>query len=154
MQGPEQESIRIATDVNVQMAFACENFSTDPMQRVTFHNVIEVMNAPAFPIQTSLIYVVFGFQRNVPGFLIQCKIEIIPPAGEPVASQSLQDLAFRPDQMVQRAIVGFQGTVWPIPGQYTVRFTSRGQSIASFFLPVVQVQPPAQPGAPPPQPGR
>ncbi len=145
MQEGGLEPIRIATDVSVQMAFACENFSTDPMQRVTFHNIIEVMNAPQFPIQTSLLYVVFGFQRNVPGFLIQCKVEIVPPTGEPIASQVLQDLAFRPDQMVQRAIVGFQGTVWPGPGQYTVRFTSRGQSIASFVLPLVQVRPPTPP---------
>jgi hypothetical protein len=145
LQETSPEPIRIATDVSVQMAFACENFSTDPMQRVTFHNVIEQLNAPAFPVQTALLYVVFGFQRNVPGFLVQCRVEIVPPTGEPVGAQVLQDLAFRPDQMVQRAIVGFQGTIWPQPGQYTVRFTSRGQSIASFVLPLIQVQAPQPP---------
>ena len=149
MQGAAPEPIRIASDVNVQMAFACENFSTDPMQRVTFHNIIEQLNAPQFPIQTGLVYVVFGFQRNVPGFLVQCNVEIVPPTGDPVASQTLQDLAFRPDQMGQRAIVGFQGTVWPTPGQYTVRFTSRAQTIASFVLSLVQVQPPQQAPQPP-----
>jgi hypothetical protein len=147
MQQSGPEPIRITTDANVQMAFACENFSTDPMQRVTFHNIVEQLNAPQFPIQTGLLYVVFGFQRSLPGFLVQCKVEIVPPTGEPIASQSLQDLAFRPDQMGQRAIVGFQGTVWPMPGQYTVRFASRDKTVASFVLTVAQVQPQAPPAA-------
>jgi hypothetical protein len=132
--------IRIATDVSVQMAFACENFSTDPLQRVTFHNIIEQLNSPVFPIATPFIYVVFGFQRTVPGFLVQCKLEVVPPEGDPIVAQSLQDMAFRPDQMTQRAIVGFQGLVWPNPGEYNVRFSSRGQTIASFYVRAVQVQ--------------
>jgi hypothetical protein len=144
MQQGDSGTIRIANDVSVQMAFACENFSTDPLQRVTFHNIIEQLNSPVFPTATPFIYVVFGFQRTVPGFLVQCKVEVLPPQGDPIVAQTLQDMAFRPDQMTQRAIMGFQGLVWPLPGEYTVRFSSRGQTIASFFVRAVQVQPPGE----------
>jgi hypothetical protein len=140
----EAGQIRIANDVSVQMAFACENFSTDPLQRVTFHNIIEQLNSQVFPTATPFIYVVFGFQRTVPGFLVQCKVEVLPPQGDPIVAQALQDMAFRPDQMTQRAIMGFQGLVWPHPGEYTVRFSSRGLTIASFVVRAVQVHPPGE----------
>lgn len=141
---PEAEPVRIASDVSITMAFACENFSTDPMQRQTYHNVIDQLNALAFPVQTQQLYVVFAFQRTIPGFLVQCVVDILPPAGEPIRAQPVQDLAFRPDQMLQRNIVAFFGMTWPTPGEYTVRFTSRGNVVASFIIRLVQVQPPAQ----------
>lgn len=139
MESKAGEPIRIASDVSVQLAFACENISTDPMHRVTFHNLIEQLNAPSFPVQTPMLYMVFGFQRMLPGFLLQNRVEILPATGEPVASQALADLAFRPDQMNQRAIMGFSGIVWPAAGEYTVRFTSRGATIASFVLRLAHV---------------
>jgi hypothetical protein len=135
------DPIRIASDVVIQMAFACENISTDPLHRVTFHNLVEQLNAPQFPVQTPMLYAVFGFQRTVPGFLLQNRVEITPPVGDSVAAQSLGDLAFRPDQINQRAILGFQGIVWPEAGEYTVRFTSRGATIASFVLRLALVAP-------------
>jgi hypothetical protein len=141
LEAGEPMQIRIANDVTVQMAFACDNFSTDPFQRVTFHNVVEQLNSPVFPATTGLLFVVFGFQRSVPGFLMQCRVEIVPPQGDPIAMQALQDMAFRPDQMSQRAIVAFQGVTWPAPGDYTVRFTARGQTIASFGVRIALVQP-------------
>jgi hypothetical protein len=140
------EPINIASDVSVQMAFACENFSTDPLGRITFHSIIEQFNAIAFPTQTPLLFVVFGFQRTVPGFLVDNKVEIVPQQGMPLASQAIPDMAFRPDQMVQRHITGFQGIVWPQPGEYTARFTSRGKTLASFLLRVVAIQPGQIPG--------
>jgi hypothetical protein len=134
---------RIADDVTVQMAFACDGFSTDPFQRVTFHNIAERINSPVFPAATGMLFVVFGFQRSVPGFLMQCRVEILPPQGEPIAAQAIADMAFRPDQMSQRAVVGFGGVTWPQSGAYTVRFTSRGKTIASFTIELVEVQPAA-----------
>lgn len=136
---------RIPSDLSVQMAFACENFSTDPLQRITFHNVVEQFNAPTFPTTTAFLYCVFAFQRTVPGFLVQCKLELLPPSGQPMISQLLQDMAFRPDQMTQKAIIGYQGIMWPGPGEYTFRFSSRGITVASFLLRLVQVQQPGQP---------
>jgi hypothetical protein len=146
MQGSGGVATGTASDVAVQMAFACENVSTDPMQRVSFHTVVEQLHSPAFPVATPLLYMVFAFQRRMPGFLVQCAIEVIPPQGDPIAAQAIADLAFRPDQMTQRAIVGFQGILWPSDGEYVVRFTSRGTPIASFVLRVVKTPPaPSQP---------
>ncbi len=148
----EPVEFRIANDVTVQMAFACDDFSTDPFQRVTFHNVAERINSPIFPATTGMVFVVFGFQRSMPGFLMQCRVEILPSQGEPIATQAIADMAFRPDQMSQRAVVGFGGITWPNPGPYMVRFTSRGKTIASFTLELAAMQPPP-PSAqfPPPQ---
>jgi len=137
------DAIRIADGVTVQMAFACDNFSTDPFGRVTFHNVTEQLTSPVFPATTGMLFVVFGFQRTMPGFLMQCRVEILPEQGEPIAAQAIADIAFRPDQVSQRAIVGFGGVRWPKPGTYTVRFTSRGNTLAAFTVALVQVQPPS-----------
>jgi hypothetical protein len=134
--------IRIADDVTVQMAFACDDFSTDPFQRITFHNVAEQLNSTVFPANTPMLFAVFGFQRSMPGFLMQCRVEIVPSEGEPIAAQTLQDMAFRPDQMTQRAIVGFGGVNWPKPGTYTIRFTSRGMTIAAFTIRLNHIPPP------------
>lgn len=147
----EPVEFRIANDVNVQMAFACDDFSTDPFQRVTFHNIAERINSPIFPATTGMLFVVFGFQRSMPGFLMQCRVEILPAHGEPIATQAIADMAFRPDQMSQRAIVGFGGVTWPNPGLYTVRFTSRAKTISSFTLELAAVQPPTSGQFPPPQ---
>ncbi len=130
MQEGPMEPIRIATDVSVQMAFACENFSTDPMQRVTFHNIIEVMNAPQFPIQTSLLYVVFGFQRNVPGFLVQCKVEIVPAdrriRSRPRSSRTC-GVSPGPDGPARHRRAT-RGTVWPWAPVSTPSASPRGGS--------------------------
>lgn len=147
----ESGQIRVADDVTVQMAFACENFSTDPFGRVTFHSISEQINSPVFPMTTGMLFVVFGFHRAMPGFLMQCRIEILPEAGEPIAAQAIADIAFRPDQMTQRAVVGFGGITWPKPGTYTVRFTSRGRTLCAFSMNLVQVKPQNPPYQPPAQ---
>lgn len=143
MESEDSNQIRIAADdLTVQMAFACDDFSTDPFQRVTFHNIAEQLNSPVFPATTGMLFAVFGFQRTMPGFLMQCRVDILPPEGEPIAAQALKDIAFRPDQMSQRAVVGFGGVTWPKPGTYTVRFTSRGNTIAAFTIRLTQIAPP------------
>jgi len=139
--------IRVADDVTVQMAFACDNFSTDPFGRVTFHNIAEQLTSPVFPVTTGMLFVVFGFQRSLPGFLMQCRVEILPEQGEPIAAQAIADIAFRPDQMSQRAVVGFGGVTWPGPGVYTVRFTSRGRTLAAFTIRLTQAQQQPPPSA-------
>lgn len=150
MQPSEASPIRIASDVTIQMAFACENFSTDPFQRVTFHNIVDQLTSNVFPATTGMLFVVFSFQRDMAGFLMQCRVEILPESGDPIAAQNISDIAFKPDQVSQRAIVGFGAVTWPKPGMYTVRFTSRGETVASFRLRLAQVAPPPQmkpPGA-------
>lgn len=134
------EPIVIADDVSVTMAFACENFSQDPQQRLYFHTVVDQLNALTFPIVTPSLIVVFSFQRSLPGFLMQCVVDIVPNNGDPVASQPLNDVVFKPDQPNSRQIVILAGITWPRPGNYVVRFRSRGKTLASFVLPVVQVQ--------------
>jgi hypothetical protein len=131
-------------DVSVQMAFACEGINTDPVGRVSFQSVTDQLNAPNFPATTPTFWVVFGFVRSLPGFLMQCKIEIVPPVGDPIVTQSVQDMAFTPKQVYARAIFGYQGVVWPIAGTYSIRFTSMGKTIASFPISVTQV--PLPPG--------
>ncbi len=98
-----------------------------------------------------MLFVVFGFQRAVPGFLMQCRVEILPSQGDPIAAQAIADMAFRPDQMSQRAVVGFGGLTWPNPGPYTVRFTSRTKTIASFTIELAIVQQPPPSAQFPPQ---
>lgn len=139
MQQPP-ESIRVGTNVSVVMAFACENISTDPAGRVTFHSVIDGLTAVNFPASTAGFWVVFGFVRSVSGFLMKCRVEILPPAGSPLVSQPIADIAFRPDQLAQRAICGFPGIAWPAPGEYQVRFLSMDRTIASFPLRIAQAQ--------------
>jgi hypothetical protein len=126
--------------VSVTMALACENFSQDPQQRIYLHTVIDQLNAVAFPVTTNAFFVIFAFQRKSPGFLMQCKIDIVPENGEPVASQVLKDVVFSPDSPTSRQIVGFAGVTWPKPGNYVVRFLSRGKVIASFVLPLAQIK--------------
>jgi hypothetical protein len=121
----------------VTIALACENISQDPAQRLTIHSIIDVLHGAAFPVTTPSIWFVFGFQRTLPGFLMQCKVEILPETGDPIASQVLADIAFKPDQPTARQVVGFGGVIWPKPGVYTIRFSSRGSIIASFSLPLI-----------------
>jgi hypothetical protein len=134
------EPIVIAEDVTVTMAVACENISQDPQQRLYLHTIMDQLNALAFPVTTPSFFVVFSFQRKLPGFLMQCVVDIVPESGDPVASQPLSDIVFRPDQPNSRQIIGLAGVTWPKPGNYIVRFRSRGNTIASFILPVVQIQ--------------
>lgn len=124
------------------MAFACANISQDLQQRLFIHEIIDQLNAVAFPVLTPSLYVIFSFQRNLPGFLLDCVVDVVPESGDPVASQTLQDVVFRPAQPNNRQIIGFSGITWPKPGNYVVRFRSRGNTIASFVLPLILVQPP------------
>jgi hypothetical protein len=141
--GPE---ITIATDVDVKMAFACEDVSTDPFGRMSFHILVEQINSIVFPAQTPILFVVFSFVRKLPGFLMNCAVDIVPPSGDPVASQKVQDVAFRPDQLGQRVVVAFTGLSWPRAADYTVRFMTREQCVSSFALRLTQIAPPAAPG--------
>ncbi len=141
--------VRIASQISIQMAFACENISTDPQGRMSFQNVIDGLTALNFPAATSSFCAVFGFIRSTPGFLMQCRVEVLPPVGDPIISQAIQDMAFRPDQGAQRAIVQMPGITWPTPGTYTVRFTSRGETICQFPVRLDQATP--RPQIAPPQ---
>lgn len=119
--------------------------STDPFQRVSFLIVVDGVNTATFPVTTPVLFVVFGFSRKTPGFLMDCSVDIMPPDGEAIASQKIADVAFRPDQLAQRAVVGFQGITWQKPGDHTVRFMSRGRCISSFNVRVNLVPSPPMP---------
>lgn len=140
------EPIRVATGVAVQMAFACENISTDPAGRLSFQNVIDQLNAVTFPAATPSFFAIFSFMRSTPGFLMQCRVEIVPPVGDPIVSQALQEMAFHSDSLIARAICGLPGIMWPTPGEYIIRFTSMGSPIVAFPLKVNQIQLPGQSG--------
>jgi hypothetical protein len=92
---------------------------------------------------------VFGFVRSMSGFLMKCRVEILPPEGGPLVAQPIADIAFRPDQLAQRAICGFPGIAWPAPGEYQVRFVSMDRTIAQFPLRIAQAQAQPQPPARP-----
>jgi len=144
-EGP-QEPVRIGAGATVQMAFACENISTDPVGRLSFQNVIDQLNATQFPAGTPSFFAVFGFISTTAQHLVQCRVEVMPQRGsQPIAAQQLQDIPFTPDRPGHRSICGFPGIAWPEPGEYVVRFTTRGQTIASFPIRVVQVQLPTPP---------
>ena len=126
----------------VQMAFACENISTDPGGRVTFVNVVDALYAATFPASTASFFAIFGFVSQRAGFLMKPKIEIVGEAGT-VATAVLQDMTFKPDAPVARAIVGFPGITWPVAGNYVVKFFANNEVRASFSITVMPV-----PGAP------
>lgn len=134
------EPIEIASNVAVTMAFACENFTTDPMGRISFNNIIDALTAATFPASTQSFFTVFGLSRKTPGFLLQCKVEVLPPTGTPLVAQVLQDLSFTSDKPGNRVVSGFPGITWPSPGEFTVKFTSRNNAIASFPIRVLQAQ--------------
>jgi hypothetical protein len=107
-----------------QMAFACENISTDFAGRMSFQNVIDTLSAATFPAQTPGFFVVFGFASQTAGFLINPRMEIIGPDNAKLVEAKSQDLPFRPDVPIARAIFGFPGISWPIPGTYNHKISS------------------------------
>jgi hypothetical protein len=135
----EEKPIVITQDVNITMAFACENFSQDPQRRLYFHTVMDQINAFSFPATTPSFFAVFGFQRQFSGFLMQCVVDIVPENGDPINVQPVPDVVFKPDDFNAKSVVGFGNTQWPKAGNYSVRFLSRGKVIASFILRLAQI---------------
>jgi hypothetical protein len=131
------------------MAFACENISTDPVGRVTFANVTDVLTAAAFPTITAQLFVVFGFVGKIAGFIVKPRIVIEDEGGAKVAEAILKDLAMTSDVPIARAVVGFQGIQWQHPGQHIVKFLANGDKvIATFPLSLVLAHIPGVSGAP------
>jgi hypothetical protein len=137
--GPELNLLR----PTIQMAFACENISTDPAGRVSFQNVIDTLNASSFPATTPGFFVVFGFISQTAGFLMRPRVQIIRPNNEMLLEAPFQDMAFRPDVPIARAILGFPGISWPEPGPYIVTFSANNVVLASFTVTINAI-----PGAP------
>jgi hypothetical protein len=126
----------------IQMAFACENISTDPTGRLTFVNVVDGLFAPIFPASTASLFAIFGFVSQTAGFLLKPKIEVTAEDGTVVASAVLQDMAFKPDAPVARAIVGFPGITWPAGGNYMFKFFANNVVRASFSVKISPIPTP------------
>ena len=131
----------------IQMAFACDGVSQDMFQRVTFSNVIDDLNAPRFPIQTAQLFIIFGFEANIPQIISRVKVSIEAPGGQKLAEQALQDMAFTTDRYRHRLISGFVGLIWPAEGRYTCKATSGDRVLASFTITLRQI--PTPPTIPP-----
>lgn len=134
----------------IQMAFACENISTDPYGRITFVNLVDQLQAPAFPTVTPQLFLVFSFIAQLPGFLVRARIVIEDDGQNRVAESILKDMAFTADVPIARAVVGLQGLQWPHAGRYVVKFLANGDRvIATFPLTLAVAQLPGQPGGSP-----
>lgn len=116
----------------IQMAFACENISTDPAGRISFQNVIDSLAANSFPATTGQFFAIFGFLSQLAGFLIKPSVEIADENGKTIVQGNLQDMAFTPGVPIARAILGFPGITWPYAGKYLVKFTANNVVQASF----------------------
>lgn len=125
----------------VQMAFACEGVAQDPFGKMTFQNVVDQLSAPNFPATTQQIFLVFGLMAKVPGIRSGCSWEIRSPENERIIGNNLADVAFTPDKMGARFVVGVQGLTWPRPGTYVVRLLAREDVLASFQITLTQIQP-------------
>jgi hypothetical protein len=125
--------------ITVTLAVGCENISHDPNGRVTLHELTEQLASAAFPATTQRLYAVFGFVRDQPGLLIANRIEVVSASGTLIGMVEFPDVVFRADQPSQRVLGSLAGISWPEPGDYSVRFVSRGNVVAAFPMRILKI---------------
>lgn len=130
----EETNARDVTLPQIQMAFACENMTQDPFQRVSFSNVIDQLNAPVLPATIPQIYIVFGFEAHMPGIFSRIHLTMTAPGKTKVIDQGLQDMAFTTDRYLARVISGFGGLTLSEFGRYMIRLTTGERQLGSFTI--------------------
>ena len=136
-------------ETTATLAVACQNISTDPGGRLTLHELTDNLAALQFPVQTARLYAAFGFVRSEPGILIANRVEVANDAGHVLGAYDFPDVVFPADQPFQRVVAALTGVIWPAPGTYLIRFSSRGVVPASFPVLALQVVMPNMPGVAP-----
>jgi hypothetical protein len=102
--------------LRTQMAFACENVTSEPGGPVTFQNVMDGVAAEDFPAPTGRWFAIFCFFSEGPQSITNCRVVIESAKGELLAQQALKDVTFSPENPISRNVVSFQGLSWPYPG--------------------------------------
>jgi hypothetical protein len=131
--------------ISVQMAFACENFSTDQMGRVSFLSVMDNLAGVTFPATTPQMICVFGLMNSVPGFITNVKIAVEDKSGVVLREQAIADIAFKPDAPIVRVIGAVPGMAWPQPGTYFVKLYGNGKTLAWFPITISAIPMPEAP---------
>ena len=131
------------------MAFACERATSDPGEPITFHHVLDGIEAEDFPAPTGRWFGVFCFYSPDPGAMEigNCRVVIEHESGELVAQTKVKNLSFAPDHPISRNMVGFAGFAWPYPGLYRVNFVAERDTVLATFPMVVQHAASSQPAA-------
>lgn len=141
MNTPDASQSLDALRLSVQMAFACENVTSDPGLPVSFHNVMDGIGAPDFPATTGRWFAVFCFSSPVEQTVGNCRVVIEDEGGEAIAQTRLKDLNFTADSQTSRNVVGFQGLAWPYPGRYSIKFIANRDDVLATFPILVQHAP-------------
>ena len=137
-----------AVQPSVQMAFACENVSSDSGGPVSFQNVMDGIAAADFPAPTGRWFAIFCFFSQVEKTIKNCRVGIADERGEVIAQTGLKDLTFTPKSQIARNAVAFQGFAWPYPGRYLIKFiANRDDVLASFPMWVQHAPSPAEESA-------
>jgi hypothetical protein len=135
---------------SVQMAFACENVTSDPGGPVSFQNVMDGIAAPDFPATTGRWFAIFCFFSAVEQTVANCRVEVADDGGEVIAQTRLKDLNFTGASPTSRNVVAFQGLTWPYPGRYFIKFIANRDDVLAAFPMLVQLAPsPAEDEQPP-----
>ena len=131
---------------SVQMAFACENVSSEGGGPVSFQNVMDGIGAVDFPAPSGRWCAIFCFFSDVAGTAGNCRVMIEADGGDVIAQTAVKDIVFTRDNPVSRNVVRFQGLAWPYPGRYLVKFIARKDEVMAWFPMWVQHAPdtPAQ----------
>ncbi|MBV8602484.1 MAG: hypothetical protein JO359_13050 [Candidatus Eremiobacteraeota bacterium] len=126
------------TTPNVMMAFACESASSEPGEPISFHHVLDGIEAAEFPAPTGRWFGVFCFYSPEEKAISNCRVVIEHESGEIVAQTKVKDLTFAADRPISRNMVGFAGFSWPYPGIYHVNFVAERSTVLATFPMVVQ----------------
>ncbi len=119
--------------VHVQMAFACEDVTSESGGPVTFKNVMDGIVASDFPAPTGRWFAIFCFFSVEAQHFANCRVVVEHENGESVAEKTLRDLDFTPHNPISRNVVSFQGLQWPYPGGYVVKCMADGDNILAYF---------------------
>lgn len=130
---------------SVQMAFACENVTSEPGGPVSFQNVMDGIAAGEFPAPTGRWFAVFCFFSQVAQTIANPRVVIADENGEVIAQRALKNLRFTADDQVSRNVVGFQGLSWPYPGRYLIKFIANRDDVMAS-IPMLVLQAPSSAG--------
>jgi hypothetical protein len=129
--------------LQVQMAFACEDVTSDSGGPVTFKNVMDGVVASDFPAPTGRWFAIFCFFSETAQRVANCRVVIEYEKGELIAQKAVKDLEFNPQRPISRNVISFAGLMWPYPGGYLVKFMANRNDTLAYFPIWVQHAPTA-----------
>lgn len=129
--------------LRIQMAFACENVTSEPGGPVTIQNIMDGVAAADFPAPTGRWFAIFCFFSETAQTIPNCRVVVEDQRGELIAQQALKDMTFTPEAPIARNVVAFHGLSWPYPGGYLIKFIANRDDVLAYFPMWVQHVPEA-----------